>query len=120
MKHFGLIRKIMLTCGLLLWLSGAASGADDGAEAHLRNVGRGVINILTCYWEVPRCLIYRNSQVPVLGVLAGACEGVGLTGVRAFAGVADVLSLGFMTDSIYQVDSNFHAWVWESPWVPKY
>lgn len=84
------------------------------------NMGRGLVNILTCFLEVPRCLVYRNGQVPVLGVLAGACEGTGLTGVRAFAGVADLLSFGFMPDAIYRVNADFHEWVWDSPWVQKY
>ncbi len=88
-------------------------------ENNLYNMGRGLVNILTCWLEVPRCLIYHNSQVPVMGLVVGACQGVGLTGMRAFAGVADVASFGFMTDSIYKSYHDFGEWVWNSRWVPK-
>ena len=109
----------------LLTAAGAAVNAEEGPAENgsgnnFANMGRGLVNIVTCFLEVPRCLVYRNGQVPVLGLLAGACEGAGLTGVRAFAGVADFLSFGFMTDAIYRVNADFHEWVWESPWVPKY
>lgn len=115
----------------LLAAGGGLVRADEAAPAentveesssgnNFANMGRGLVNILTCFLEVPRCLVYRNGQVPVLGLVAGACEGAGLTGVRAFAGVADFLSFGFMPDAIYRVNADFHEWVWDSPWVQKY
>ena len=116
---------LLLTAGAGAVRAGEAAPAENAVEArssgnNFANMGRGLVNILTCFLEVPRCLLYRNSQVPVLGVVAGACEGAGLTGVRAFAGAADLLSFGFMTDVTYRVNPNFHEWVWDSPWVQKY
>ena len=115
--------KCGLLAGCLLLALGAGNAAADEETAagnnNLAKMGRGLVNIATCFLEVPRCLIYRNSQVPVLGVIAGTCEGAGMTGVRAFAGAADFLSVGFMGDSIYRIDPDFREWVWESPWVPR-
>ena len=91
----------------------------SGVEHNLYNMGRGLVNVVTCWLEIPRCFIYHNSQVPVMGAVVGVCEGVGFTAVRAFAGVADFISLGFMTDSIYEGTHEFKEWVWESRWVPK-
>ncbi len=91
----------------------------DGCEKNFYNMGRGVANMATCWLEIPRCLIYNNSQLPVIGVVVGACEGVGFTVVRAFAGVADFCSFGFMTDSIYEVNYDFREFVWESRWVHR-
>ena len=91
----------------------------SGCKKNLYNMGRGVVNMATCWLEVPRCLIYNNSQLPIIGAVVGACEGVGFTAVRAFAGVADFCSFGFMTDSIYNVNYDFRAFVWESRWIPK-
>ena len=89
------------------------------AEKNLCNMGRGLVNIVTCWMEVPRCLVYYNSQLPVLGVVIGAVQGAGFTATRAFAGVADFASFGFMTDSIYKSCHGFEEYVWEARWGPK-
>ena len=88
-------------------------------ERNLYNMGRGFVNIGTCWLEIPRCFIYHNSQVPVMGAVVGVVEGTGLTLVRAFSGVADIVSLGFMSDSIFESTFKFKEWVWESRWVPE-
>ena len=97
----------------------AAECSSCSCEKNFYNMGRGLVNIVTCWLEVPRCLIYHNSQVPVMGAVVGACEGAGLTVIRAFAGVADFLSFGFMTDSIYETTYDFKEWVWDSRWIPQ-
>ena len=90
-----------------------------GVEKNLCNMGRGLVNIVTCWLEVPRCLVYHNSQLPVLGAVVGAVQGAGFTATRAFAGVADFASFGFMSDSIYKCCHGFEEYVWEARWVPK-
>ena len=62
-------------------------------------------------------MVYRNSEVPFWGFIAGAVEGSGLTGMRAFGGVTDVMFLGFDIGSIY--NDQFQDFVWNSKWVPK-
>ena len=96
-----------------------AAAEEYSCKKNFYNMGRGLTNIVTCFLEVPRCLIYHNSQVPVMGMVVGACQGAGMTVIRAFAGVADFASFGFMTDSIYHSCHDFGEWVWESRWVPK-
>jgi hypothetical protein len=80
-------------------------------------MGRGFMNIGTCWMEVFRCMVYRNSEVPFWGFIAGSIEGTGLTAMRAFGGVTDVLFLGFGFDGLY--GGQFKDFVWQSPWVPK-
>lgn len=96
----------------------AAAESFQGEE-NLYNMGRGIVNIATCWLEIPRCIIYHNSQVPVMGTIVGICEGAGFTVVRAFSGVMDFISFGFMTDSIYNSTHEFREWVWDSRWQPK-
>ena len=91
----------------------------SGCGKNFYNMGRGLVNVFTCWLEVPRCLIYHSSQVPVIGLVVGSCQGAGFTVIRAFAGVADFVSFGFMSDSIYESCHGFEEWVWDSRWVPK-
>ena len=60
---------------------------ESGWTRNLNNVGRGAANIVTCFLEIPRCMVYRNSQVPFWGFIDGAVRGSGLTVLRAFSGV---------------------------------
>lgn len=117
------VKKIAAVCAagiLSLNMMAAESTADSRSCAdNFYNMGRGLVNIVTCWVEVPRCLIYHNSQLPVLGVVVGACQGAGFTAIRAFAGVADFASFGFMSDSIYESCHGFEEWVWDARWVPK-
>ncbi|MBO5924028.1 MAG: hypothetical protein J6Q81_05895 [Lentisphaeria bacterium] len=117
-----MLKKIVAVCAFAAIMASAAAADNSenafSAEKNLMNMGRGLVNVATCWVEVPRCLIYHNSQVPVLGLVVGACQGAGFTAVRAFAGVADFLSFGFMSDSIYKSCHGFDEWVWEERWVP--
>ena len=113
-------KKLAIVCAaasMTLNVSAQDSQDKDWTD-NLCNMGRGLVNVATCWLEVPRCLIYHNSQLPVLGVVVGACQGAGFTVIRAFAGVADIASFGFMSDSIYTSCHDFNEWVWDSRWVP--
>ena len=117
-----LVKKMVVVCAAAAMMTSAvcSDGSSNSAtwEKNVANVGRGLVNVVTCWVEVPRCLVYHNSQVPVLGVVVGVCQGAGFTAVRAFAGVADILSFGFMSDSIYKSCHGFDEWVWDERWVP--
>ena len=118
-----LFKKIAVLCAVAAMAASALCAetepASSGCEKNFANMGRGVVNIVTCWLEVPRCLVYHNNQVPVLGVVVGACQGAGFTAIRAFAGVADLLSFGFMSDSIYTSCHGFDEWVWDERWIPR-
>ncbi|MDD4181601.1 MAG: hypothetical protein PHE87_08230 [Victivallaceae bacterium] len=81
------------------------------------NMGRGLTNAATCWLEVFRCMIYRNAEAPFWGFVAGAVEGTGLTAVRAFTGVTDLLFVGFEPGNIFE--PRFAEFVWQSPWLPE-
>lgn len=80
-------------------------------------IGRGFVNIGTCYFELPRCMIYDNAQVPFWGFIQGTVTGAALTGWRAFGGLMDIFSLGFSGNTFYT--NNFPEYAWQAPWVPK-
>ena len=91
---------------------------ESGWTRNLNNVGRGAANIVTCFLEIPRCMVYRNSQVPFWGFIDGAVRGSGLTVLRAFSGVTDLVFLGFDYGKMYN-QTDFRDYVWESPWLPR-
>ena len=121
---FNVLNKKLAVLSMVFFVAVGCIGADCsndsscGCEENLYKMGRGLVNIVTCWVEVPRCLVYYNSQVPVLGLVVGACQGVGFTAIRAFAGVADFVSFGFMSDSIYETCHGFDEWFWEERWLP--
>ncbi len=84
---------------------------------NLCNIGRGIVNIGTCFLEVPRCIVLRNNEVPVWGFAGGAVEGAGATVIRAFSGVTDVVMLGFLGKNIY--NDCMPEYVWQSKWKPE-
>ncbi len=91
--------------------------SGSGIGTHLFNMGRGVVNIGTCWVEVFRCMLYRDAEVPLYGFIYGACEGAGFTVMRAFTGVTDILFLGYEPANVFE--PRFAEFVWESPWLPK-
>lgn len=92
----------------------SAAKTDEGVDFRLSRIARGFTNIATCPLEMPRCMILGNSAVPFWGFVAGAVDGIGTTGMRAFSGVTDVLFFGFDAGTVYNDD--FREFVWESRW----
>ncbi len=79
-------------------------------------IARGFSNLATCWLEIPRCIIYDNSEQPFIGWFVGLGEGVGFTVARAFTGVYDLVSFGSSGDSLHS--NNFPDFVFEAPWTP--
>ena len=88
------------------------------ANNNFANISRGVINIVTCAAEIPRGWVYEDSQMPFWGFISGTVVGSGLTVMRCFSGVADVITLGFNRADYFN-DTNFQEFVWQSDWVPR-
>ncbi len=79
--------------------------------------GRGIANIATCWLEIPRCIIYDNDEIPVIGTIVGIPEGAGYTVARALAGTADIVSFGLDMGTFYgKYMPNF---VWDANWAPS-
>ncbi len=94
----------------------AAETAPEQESGNLRNMGRGLVNIVTCALEIPRCMVYRNSEMAFWGLIAGAVDGTGCTVMRAVTGVTDILFLGFDYGTAF--NRSFRPYVWESRWLP--
>lgn len=94
----------------------ASCNVKEDENGNLDNIARGLTNIVTCFLEIPRCIIVRNNEVPLFGFISGAVEGSGDTAMRAFSGVTDVALLGFLGKNIY--GKGFPEFIWESNWKP--
>ena len=126
-----IFRRFLLAAVCAMMLTGAVFAAETAAPAetaqpaetaeteersNLANMGRGLVNILTCFLEVPRCLVYRNCEKPIFGLIAGAVNGTGCTAMRLMTGVTDILTLGFDYGTVFNDD--FRPFVWQSRWLP--
>ena len=85
-------------------------------DSNFFRIGRGFVNLVTCWLEVPRCMLYQNSNIPVIGLAIGAGQGGLFTSGRAISGVADILFLGF--DYGLMFSKQFPNFVWQADWVP--
>ena len=92
--------------------------APPPVNNNFANMTRGVINIATCAAEIPRGWVYEDSQMPFWGIISGSVVGSGLTIMRCFSGVADIITLGFNRADYFN-DTNFQEFVWQSDWVPR-
>lgn len=79
-------------------------------------LSRGIVNIATCPLEIPRCMIYDNTVIPVIGLVGGVIEGAGMTVYRALSGTADIVALGFSGKGFHS--ERFPDFVWSSKWFP--
>jgi len=80
-----------------------------------QNICRGVVNMLTCWVEVPRCFWIETIRNPYYGSVVGLMSGSFLTVGRAFGGVSDVVTLGLTGPGIY--GEGFPEFVWQSRWT---
>jgi len=117
------MKKILLA-SLIICLSATTLLADqeaknDNARKWLDNMaynfGRGVVNCLTFWVEVPRNLIYENVRNPLYGSLEGVVDGTFLGVARAFGGATDVLTFGLTGPGVY--GDSFPEYVWDSKWI---
>jgi len=78
---------------------------------------RGVVNIITCWLEIPRCIINDNFIVlPGLGVITGAIKGPFYTVGRMGTGLIDFVTLGSLKNAVYNQET-FPDYVWQADWV---
>ena len=78
---------------------------------------RGIVNILTCWLDTPRCMINDNFIVlPGLGVITGAVKGPFYTLGRLGAGTIDLFTFGALGNSLYNQET-FPDYVWQADWV---
>ncbi len=107
---------IVLACVTSLVISAAETTPVQEENCNLRNMGRGVVNVVTCFLEIPRCMVYRNCEMPFWGLIAGAVDGSGCAVMRAVTGVTDIMFLGFDYGTAF--NQSFRPYVWDSRWLP--
>ena len=117
---------IALTLGLCLCASSLIAAEEIPEQSQMPtatewldnmayNFGRGVVNCLTFWVEVPRNISFEMQRNPVFGYFTGTIDGAFLGAARAFGGATDVLRLGLTGPNIYS--DNFPEYVWQSGWV---
>ena len=89
----------------------------DWVVAMTYNKGRGLVNCLTCWVELPRGMFYETLRNPYFGIIPGTINGTFLTIARAFGGVTDVVTDGLTGQSIY--GDAFPEYVWQSKWIAE-
>ncbi len=78
---------------------------------------RGIVNMLTCWLEIPRNMINDNYIVmPGLGVLTGFVKGPFYTVGRFGSGFIDFITFGSLENSFYDQE-DFPQYVWQADWL---
>ena len=79
---------LALASGLIL-----GTGSSAWAQDPIHKVGRGVVNVLTGWIEVPKQLhMGAQEENPVVGIGQGLLKGVSLTVLRLGTGIFEALT----------------------------
>jgi len=79
-------------------------------------VARGFSNLMFCWLEIPRGIIYENSRIPIVGFVTGPLKGTLLTTWRFLAGTVDVVGMGLTREGLY-AENILPEYVWDAPWI---
>ena len=116
-----IILATLIVCLSTTTLLAAQEAKQDETQKWLDNMayncGRGFVNCLTFWVEVPRNLIFENLRNPFFGTITGTSDGAFLSLARAFGGATDVLTFGLTGSGIYS--DSFPEYVWQSNWIPN-
>ncbi len=107
----------ILLFALLLSVTAFSVSADD--YNMLDGIGRGFANITLGWLEIPRGLTFYSVEYPVIGVVPGALQGMGMTVIRTVGGIVDFITLGFLQpeNTIYEgMDEPLYPW--QASWLP--
>lgn len=92
--------------------------AEEGAPAAERESHNGffpgLVNLATCWLEVPRVFTYEATARPRSMVVVAPVLGASLTGMRALQGVGNILTLG-LCDNFIRGD--VPEYVWDALWL---
>ena len=102
---------VAIVMGLIIGPSAPAWAQDP-----IHKMGRGVVNVLTGWIEIPK-QIHLGSQEenPVVGIGAGILKGAGLTLLRGGVGIYEALTFPIPYPKDYaspyeQMELNDYAW----------
>ncbi len=92
------------------------SSAPVWAQDPIHKMGRGVVNVLTGWIEIPK-QVHLGSQEenPIVGIGAGILKGAGLTLLRGGIGIYEALTFPLpypkdYTSPYEQMELNDYAW----------
>lgn len=94
-KIFSLIIVTILTLGL---------AADGYCQSPLRKLGRGLANVVTCPFEVPKNMIdsYNKNLGFVESIFLGLPKGIGMTVVRCASGLYETVTFPLPAPAGYE------------------
>ena len=105
------ILGLALASGMIL-----GAGSSAWAQDPIHKMGRGVVNLLTGWIEVPKQLhIGAQNENPVTGIGHGLLKGVSLTVLRLGTGVYEALTFPIpypkdFASPYEQMELNDYAW----------
>ena len=105
------MRSTIVIFGILLWVSPLAWAQDP-----IHKMGRGVVNVLTGWIEVPKQMhLGSQSGNPVTGVGYGLLKGAGLTLLRGGVGLFEAVTFPIPYPKNFgspyeQMELNDYAW----------
>jgi hypothetical protein len=104
---------------MLFALSPLCRAEESVGETIAQGVGRGMVNIVTSPAEFGHHITYDTAKMNVLGVLTGFGKGAVFMLGRCFAGLADVMTVGYIPDEYSLYKSMYmEEYVWEEDWLP--
>lgn len=115
------MKKVLAVMLMVCLCAGFAVAAEESESESMMtkmadNMGRGFVNVLTGWMEVPRGLWYEGSRNPYYGHVVGLINGSFLTVARTAGGVADLATFGLTGPGIY--GESFPVYVWDAKWNP--
>ena len=107
-------KRTVIAVAILIGLVGPSASA--WAQDPIHKMGRGVVNVLTGWIEIPK-QIHLGSQEenPVIGIGAGMLKGAGLTLLRGGVGIYEALTFPIPCPKGYAspyegMELNDYAW----------
>jgi len=92
-----------------------ARSADLWFEKWGFKMTRGLVNVATCWVEIPRCIHVETADNPVIGPIKGFLKGGGLMMVRVVGGAMDLATFGTVDDTYTVYDKYaFPYFVWQN------
>jgi len=111
--------RFVLPLLVVLLVSVAKTAETDLHYSMMDGVGRGIANLLTGWIELPRGMTYYGVEWPGIGIIPGAMQGAGMTGVRLVGGLLDLLTLGYFEPGYTVYDAmDEPLYPWEALWLP--
>ena len=106
--------RLTVTIGIAIGL--VAASPEAWAQDPIHKMGRGVVNVLTGWIELPKHIHLGSQEVnPVTGITRGLLKGAGLTLLRGGVGLYEAVTfpIPYPTDfaSPYErMELNDYAW----------